>query len=208
MTESGTTLRRLGEGVADSDALAQLRSWIDQARASEEPWAEVITLATCGREGRPSARAVVLRDLDESGLAFDSDYQSRKAEELRANPWAAAVFLWPARQRQVRVEGRVEPARAEESDARFAAAPREQRLAIWASPQSRVVTDPGQLEARRSRLEASYAGQEVPRPSRWGGYRLVPAAMEFWQARSDRLHDRLEYRRRPDGGWQVERLSP
>ncbi len=208
MTESGTASGRPGDEPSGTDAVAKLGSWLGQARAAEAAWAEVMTLATCGRDGRPSARAVVLRRLDESGLGFDSDYQSRKADELQANPWAAGVFLWPALERQVRVEGRVEVASDDESDASFAAAPRQQRLAIWASLQSRVLTEPEQLEARLRQLEASHAGEDVPRPPHWGGYRLVPVAVEFWQARPDRLHDRVRYRLQPGGGWVTERLSP
>ncbi len=167
-----------------------------------------MSLATCSAVGRPSVRAVVLRDLDGSGLAFDSDYQSRKAAELWANPWAATVFLWPDLQRQVRVEGPVEPVTAEESDRRFRAAPEEQRLAILASLQSRVVAGRRELERRLEELEKAFAGADVPRPSHWGGYRLRPDEVEFWQGRANRLHDRLLYRRRGEEGWSMERLSP
>jgi pyridoxamine 5'-phosphate oxidase len=140
-------------------------------------------------------------------LVFDSDYQSRKAEELEANPWAAVVFLWPQLQRQARGEGRVERLSAEESDRRFAAAPREQRLAVHASLQSQVVADPEDLSRRLKELEEAYSGLDVPRPAHWGSYRLVPEVIELWQGRPDRLHHRLRYRR-GEGGWRVERLSP
>ena len=200
---------KLGEEEATArDPLDQFLRWLEEARAGEGPWAEAAVLATATLDGRPSARAVILRGCDESGFAFDSDYQSRKAEELDANPWAALVFLWPQRERQVRVEGRIEKARPAESDAHFQAAPRTQQLAIRASGQSQVVAHRQELERRLGEEEAEHRGGDVPRPARWGGYRLRPTAIEFWQARPDRLHDRLRYRRQADGRWGVDRLSP
>ncbi|MDP8992949.1 MAG: pyridoxamine 5'-phosphate oxidase [Actinomycetota bacterium] len=201
-------MRRLGEGEGEPDPLVELGRWLDDAKRAGSPWADAMVLATSTPDGRPSARAVVMRELDHRGLVFDSDYQSRKAAELRDNPVGAAVFLWPEHQRQARVEGPVETVPAGESDRRFRAAPREQRLAIVASMQSQVVAGPEELERRVGELEETYAGREVPRPDHWGGYRLRPLAVELWQARPNRLHDRLLYRRRHEGGWIVERLSP
>lgn len=200
-------MSRLDEREAGGDPVERLRAWLEEGAATGSEWAEVMVLATSTPTGRPSARAVVMRDLDQAGLVFDSDYQSRKGRELEANPWGAVVFLWPQLQRQVRGEGQVERLSAEESDRRFAAAPREQRLAIHASLQSQVVGDANELTRRREELEKAYSGLDVPRPAHWGSYRLVPEVMELWQGRPDRLHDRLRYRR-GQGGWSVERLSP
>jgi pyridoxamine 5'-phosphate oxidase len=204
-------VHRLGDAPADPDPLVQLRAWLDDANAAGCPWAEVMSLATCGRAGQPAVRAVVLRELDQSGLAFDSDYQSPKAADLEANAWASVAFLWPQLQRQARARGEVEKTPSEESDRRFSAAPREQRLAIHASRQGQALSGPGELEARFKEAEQAFAGVDVPRPPHWGGYRLRPVEVEFWQGRADRLHDRLLYRREGgDGGeeWVVERLSP
>lgn len=198
---------RLGDEEAAPDPVAQFRRWLDQARSEQWPWAEVMTLATATPEGRPSARAVVLRSFDDDGLLFHSDYQSRKADELDTNPWAAAVFLWAPAERQVRVEGRVEKTTAEEADRHFEGAPRAQRLAVWASEQSHPVPSRDELRRRLDGLEARFHDQEVPRPPRWGTYRLVPTVFELWQGRPDRLHDRVRYRRQA-GGWVVDRLSP
>lgn len=200
-------MSRLDEREAGADPVAQLRAWVEEAAATGSEWAEVMVLATSTPTGRPSARAVVMRQLDEAGLVFDSDYQSRKAQELEANPWSALVFLWPRLQRQARGEGRVERLSAEESDRRFAAASREQRLAIHASLQSQVVGDAEELSRRLKELEEAYSGLDVPRPAHWGSYRLVPEVIELWQGRPDRLHHRLRYRR-VEGGWRMEHLSP
>ena len=167
-----------------------------------------MTLATATPDGRPSARMVLLKGVDARGFAFFTNYESRKGAELAANPRAALVFFWVQLERQVRVEGRVERLSAEESDAYFASRPEGSQLGAWASQQSAVLPDRGPLEARYEELRAQYEGQEVPRPTFWGGFRVVPETVEFWQGRVNRLHDRLRYRRQDDGSWVIERLSP
>ena len=184
------------------------RSWLEEARSTGSPWAGAMVLATATAGGRPSARAMMLRHVDESGLAFDSDYRSRKAQDLGANPRAAAVFLWPDQERQARFEGEVEAVTGDESDQRFRAAARDQQLAIWASTQSKPVEGSTEVRDRIEQLRAEHEGRPVPRPEWWGGYRLRPTTVELWQGRPDRVHDRLVYRLEDDGTWSTSRLSP
>jgi pyridoxamine 5'-phosphate oxidase len=167
-----------------------------------------MTLATARPDGAPSARVVLLRGFDDRGFQFYTNYQSRKGEELTANPRAALVLFWAALQRQIRVEGRVEKVSAHESDVYFQQRPRGHRLGALVSPQSSLIPGRSFLEERMEQLLRDFAGKEVPRPANWGGYRVVPYAIEFWQGRPNRLHDRLRYRRAEDGAWIVERLAP
>lgn len=193
--------------AATADPRALLDEWISGARSAglKEPTA--MTLATADRDGRPSARVVLLRGHDDGGLRFYTNYESRKGRELDANPQAAAVFYWAALDRQVRVEGNVERLSLAESDAYFATRPRGHRLSAWASRQSTAIPDRAYLEARMREAEQRFPGDDVPRPPYWGGYRIVPERFEFWEGRADRVHDRIVYVR--DGtGWRVERLSP
>lgn len=188
------------------DPLIQLGSWLEEARAVvAEP--AVMTLATADGEGRPSARVVLLRGLDERGLAFFTNRESRKGRELAANPRAAAVLHWWELGRQVRVEGAVEETAPDESRAYWESRPHGSRIAAWASPQSRRVADRAQLDALVAETAARFADGDVPLPGHWGGYRLVPEAVEFWAHREDRLHDRVLYRR-AGTGWTRERLAP
>jgi pyridoxamine 5'-phosphate oxidase len=170
-----------------------------------EPNAMIVATATT--DGRTSARTVLLKGYDERGFVFYTNYEGRKARELEANPMCALLFYWGELERQVRIEGRASRLSGEESDAYFLSRPRGSRIGAWASQQSRSVEDRSVLEERVRALEREYEGREIPRPPFWGGYRVEPEVIEFWQGRENRLHDRLVYRR--DGeGWKIERLQP
>ena len=196
--------------VADLEEtwLAQLEAWIDEAMGRKLPEPNAMVLATATADATPSARTVLLKGLDERGLVFFTNLESRKARELAENPLASAAFTWLELQRQVRVEGAVEAVGAEESDAYFASRPYGSKLSALTSPQSRVIENREELEHRWADLADRYPeGAEVPRPKWWGGLRLVPEAVEFWQGHPDRLHDRLRFRHTV-GEWVVERLAP
>jgi pyridoxamine 5'-phosphate oxidase len=192
--------------MADLDPLAQLRAWAHDARAAVgEPLA--MTLATATLDGQPSARVVLLREIDERGLTFFTNRDSRKGDELRANPRAAVAMHWWELGRQVRVEGVVEEVSEDESAAYWETRPRASRIAAWASPQSRQLADRAELEALVAKVERRFDGRAVPLPPFWGGYRLVPATVELWTHRENRLHDRVRYVREADS-WRSERLAP
>jgi len=199
----------LSETDVDPDPLRQFQSWLAEAVTAEIPEPTAMTLATVGEDGVPSARIVLLKGVDASGFLFFTNYDSRKGRELAARPVAALLFHWVELERQVRIDGFVSRATAEESDAYFASRPRPARLGAWASPQSRVIPDRAWLERELSAVRERFAPQEehVPRPPHWGGYRVAPETMEFWQGRPSRLHDRLRYRR-DAGRWRIERLAP
>jgi len=199
----------LGEADLAADWLTQLRRWLDEAVRAGLPEPNAMVLATAGVDGVPSARTVLLKEADDRGLAFFTNLGSRKGRELDENPRAALVFPWHPMQRQVVIDGRVEPVAADEADAYFATRPRGSRLGALASPQSRPIPGREDVERRYAELDAAHPG-DVPRPDSWGGLRVVPDAVEFWQGRPDRLHDRLRFRRRAPGAreWVVERLAP
>jgi len=190
------------------EPIAQFRAWLAEALAADPLDPTAMTLATADREGRPSARVVLLKGYDERGFVFFTNYGSRKASELAANPHAALVFYWPARDRQVRVEGVVEKTSREETAAYFATRPPASQLGAWASRQSAPVAGREPLEQAFAAAAQRFAGGEIPAPDFWGGYRLAPTRVEFWQGRESRLHDRIAYRRNAHGGWTVERLQP
>jgi pyridoxamine 5'-phosphate oxidase len=203
----------LDETACDPDPVRQFGAWFQAAVDAGVPEANAMTLATADGEGRPAARILLLKGFDPRGFTFFTNYESRKAREIAVNPRGALVFHWGPLARQVRIEGRLERVSREESEAYFQSRPRGAQLGAWSSPQSAVLAGGrGELEERRRQVEERFgAGEEgppLPLPEHWGGFRLVPRVLEFWQGRPDRLHDRLRYRRAPAGGWVLERLAP
>lgn len=199
----------LDEGSVDRDPFRQFAAWYDAAVAAGVPEPEAMTLSTATTDGRPSARVVLLRGFDARGFCFFTNYESRKGRELGANPHAALTFHWTVLERQVRIEGRVERTSAAESDEYFRSRPSTSRIGAWSSPQSEVIANREALETLVARFRAEHPDDTaIPRPTHWGGYRLVPERIEFWQGRPSRLHDRLCFRRDARGCWILERLAP
>lgn len=199
------------EGLRESEALAdpyqQFLAWFDAAVESEGENVNGMTLATADAEGRPSARIVLLKGVD-GGFLFYTNYDSRKGREIEANPHGALTFWWPSLNRQVRIEGEIERVSAESSDSYFASRPLGSRIGAIASPQSRAIADREELEKLVEETVGRFDPEdEIPRPDHWGGYRLVPGSIEFWQGRENRLHDRLRYTTTEEG-WRIERLAP
>lgn len=198
----------LREENVDPDPIRQFQRWFDEAVAANIAQPEAMTLATATLSGEPAARMVLLRGCDARGFVFFTNYDGRKASELVANPRAALLWFWEPLERQIRVEGQVEIASVAESDAYFRSRPRGSCIGAWASPQSAILASREELERRVAEVEARFAGQDaVPRPPNWGGFRVVPRSIEFWQGQRSRLHDRLRYRR-DSGTWVLERLAP
>jgi len=197
----------LTEQTADPDPIKQFHSWFQDAITAELPLPEAMTLATAARDGRPSARMVLLKQADETGFVFYTNYLSSKAAELDENPFAALVFYWPQFERQVRIEGPVERTTEQESDEYFQTRPRDSQIGALASPQSAVIENRQVLETRFRELEEEFRYKEISRPGHWGGYRLRPQRIEFWKGRPGRLHDRLLYERQDDS-WTIKRLAP
>jgi pyridoxamine 5'-phosphate oxidase len=195
------------ENDLDSDPLRQFASWFGEAGAAGVREPQAAALATASAEGVPSVRMVLVKGFDERGFVFFSDYASRKGRELADNPRAALLFHWDPLGRQVRIEGPVEHTSVEESAAYIRTRPRSSQVSALASPQSQTIESREELERRVADLKRRYADSELPMPSSWGGFRLAPEALEFWQQRHDRLHDRLRFRRAGEG-WRVERLAP
>jgi len=202
------SLSGLSEKDLARDPFRQFEQWFQEAEAAKLPEPNAMICSLANRSGEPSSRTVLLKGLDGSGFVFYSNYESRKGRELAENPRASLLFPWIAQERQVIVEGSVARLSREESDAYFHSRPHASQLAAWASPQSSVIVGRNVLEEAFKTLEKKYAGQEIPMPPYWGGYRVKPDSVEFWQGRHGRLHDRLRYRREQNGDWAVDRLAP
>lgn len=196
----------LTEDSVTHEPFEQFARWFDEAMAADLPEPTAMTLSTADRDGRPSSRVVLLKGLDH-GFVFYTNYGSRKGRQLTENPVASLLFFWPELERQVRVDGRVERCSEEESRAYFASRPLASRIGAWASEQSSVLTSRDELVHRVELFTAKFAGGDVPLPPTWGGFRVIPDEVEFWQGRPSRLHDRIRYRK-VEGGWVIERLSP
>lgn len=192
----------------DTDPIKQFVKWFQEAEQAEVSMPNAMTLATSSQQGHASARIVLLKDVDERGFVFFTNYESRKAQDLLENPFAALVFCWLPLSRQVRIEGAVESLESSESDLYFASRPRGHQIEAHASPQSQVINDRVFLDQQFKDVTQKFEGQDVPRPLHWGGYRIVPELMEFWQEGKSRLHDRFRYMRDNDECWLIERLSP
>lgn len=201
----------LQEAASPQEPLSLFELWLEQAIETERPPTEAnaMLLSTVDANGQPHARVMLLKGLDERGFVFFSNYESAKGVDLAANPKAALTFFWPVLERQIRIEGRIEQVTAAESDAYYSIRPLGSRLGAWSSPQSRPINGRGELDERLHDVQQRFAGESnPPRPPHWGGYRLLPSRVEFWQGRPDRLHDRLDYRLQADASWSRARLAP
>jgi len=200
-------LQSLSESDVKQDPIEQFGKWWDEAIASSIDEVNAMTLSTVTAEGKPSARIVLLKGFDERGFVFFTNYESNKGAQLTANPFASLVFFWKELERQVRIEGSCVRVSEEESDVYFQSRPLGSRLGAWASPQSEVISNRSVIEKELETVATRYAEGDVPRPAHWGGYRVIPESIEFWQGRPSRLHDRLKYSR-ISGNWTIQRLAP
>ncbi len=214
MNISFTDLRKeyqqqtLHETEVAADPIAQFQKWFEQAVAAQVTYPEAMTLATATQDGKPSARIVLLKSVDARGFSFFTNYESRKGCELTQNPHASLLFWWNELERQVRIEGRVERVSTQESEDYFRIRPRGSQIGAWASAQSEALPNRAALEERVRAFEKQFGDGEVPRPTHWGGFRVMPHTIEFWQGRLNRLHDRIRYRLQENGSWLLERLAP
>lgn len=200
-------LKTLSEAEIEPSPINQFTKWWDEAMNSHIEEVNAMTLATATVKGKPSARIVLLKDFDEQGFCFFTNYESHKGTELAANPQSSLVFFWKELERQVRIDGITEKLTAAESDAYFLSRPSGSRIGAWASPQSKVI-EHSLLDNNVKKYEAEFAGNPIKRPDFWGGYRVKPQIIEFWQGRPSRLHDRIQYSLQEDGQWKIERLAP
>jgi pyridoxamine 5'-phosphate oxidase len=200
-------LHSLNENDVAADAIEQFARWWNDAVDSEILEVNAMTLATATKDGKPSARIVLLKGFDESGFVFFTNYESYKGKALNENPYAALIFFWKEIERQIRIEGTVEKTTEAESDTYFLSRPEGSRIGAWASPQSTVIESREILESNVLNYTNEFKNS-IPRPPHWGGYRVMPLKIEFWQGRSNRLHDRLQYTKTAEGSWKVERLAP
>lgn len=207
-TETPGVSNILDESKVPANPIDLFRRWFNEAVASGSRLPDAMTLATATINGKPSARMVLLKQADENGFVFYTNYNSQKARDLDENPWAALVLYWVQLDRQIRMEGKIERTSAEESDEYFNTRPRESQLGAIASPQSEVIESRDVLESRYKELEEEYQDREIERPEHWGGYRLIPERIEFWQNREGRLHDRILYELQTEGDWTISRLAP
>ena len=210
MSATANNLRSEGldEKEIDPDPIKQFQVWLNDAMEANIPLAETMTLATVTPDGKPSARMVLLKQVDQNGFVFFTNYRSAKARQLDANPYASLVFYWNLLERQVRVEGSVTRVSQQESRDYFQTRPRESQIGAWASEQSEVISSREVLEQRAQELETLYCDREIDCPEHWGGYRVTPERIEFWKGRVGRLHDRILYQRDTSGIWLIQRLAP
>ena len=202
------TLAALDESAVGDDPLSFFHKWFEEAKASHVTEINAMTLATVDAEGKPHARTVLLKGLDDTGFTFFTNYASAKGHDMQAQPYVSILFFWKELERQVRIQGKVEKLTDAENDAYFHSRPEGSRIGAWASPQSEVIADRAVIEARYKEFELKFAGSAIPRPPHWGGYRVVPSSIEFWQGRSSRLHDRILFSSSADSQWFKSRLAP